>query len=153
MRALALVVIAAALAGSSAPSFAQNTNQVGTLVCNYGPNFGKIFGSRQTMACVFHKRNGDNEPYSATFGRVGLDIGVTGAGRMAWNVLTSTKGPAPRALAGTYLGATGEASFGLGGGANVLVGGSKRTITLQPLSLDVQTGANIAFGAAKLTLM
>ncbi len=93
------------------------------------------------MACVFHKRNGDTEPYSATFGRVGLDIGVTGAGRMAWNVLTSTKGPAPRALAGTYLGATGEASFGLGGGANVLVGGSKRTITLQPLSLDVQTGA------------
>ena len=153
MRALVLAAIAAALAGSSGPSLAQNSNQVGTLVCNYGANFGKIFGSRQKMACVFHKRDGETEAYSATFGRVGLDIGVTGSGRIAWNVLTSTKGPGPRALAGNYIGATGEASFGLGGGANVLVGGSKRTITLQPLSLDVQTGLNVAFGAAKLTLM
>ena len=153
MRAFALAAVTAALAGSSAPSLAQNSNQVGTLVCNYGANFGKIFGSRQTMACIFHKRSGDTEPYSATFGRVGLDIGVTGSGRMAWNVLTSTKGTAPRALAGNYVGATGEASFGFGGGANVLVGGSKRTITLQPLSLDVQTGLNVAVGAARLTLM
>jgi len=153
MRAFALAVIAAALAGSSAPSLAQSNNQVGTLVCNYGANFGMIFGSRQKMACIFHKRNGDTEAYSATLGRVGVDIGVTGPGRLSWIVLTGTKGAAPRALVGTYLGASGEASFGLGGGANVLVGGSKRTITLQPLSVDVQTGLSVAAGAAKLTLM
>jgi hypothetical protein len=153
MRAFAWAVTAAALVASSAPSLAQSNNQVGTLVCNYGANVGMIFGSRQTMACVFHKRNGDTEAYKATFGRLGVDIGVTGPGRMSWIVLTGTKGPAPRALAGTYLGATGEASFGLGGGANVLVGGSKRTITLQPLSVDVQTGLNVAAGAAKLTLL
>ncbi len=75
-------VAAAALAASSAPSSAQNNNQVGTLVCNYGANFGMIIGSRQTMACVFHKRNGDTEAYTGTLGRVGVDIGVTGAGRM-----------------------------------------------------------------------
>ena len=152
MRAFVLAVIAVAFAASSAPSAAQSNNQVGTLVCNYGGNVGKIFGSRQTMACVFHKRNGDTESYSATFGRVGLDIGVTGPGRMGWTVLTKTTGVAPRALAGNYVGATGEASFGLGGGANVLVGGSNRTITLQPLSLDVQTGLNVAVGAARLAL-
>ena len=152
MRALAWAVIAAAFAASPVSSLAQTNNQVGTLVCNYGSNFGKIFGSRQAMACVFHKRNGDTESYSATFGRVGLDIGVTGPGRMGWTVLTKTTGVAPRALAGNYVGATGEASLGLGGGANVLVGGSNRTITLQPLSLDVQTGLNVAVGAARLAL-
>jgi hypothetical protein len=152
MRALALAVIAAALAASTVPSSAQSNNQVGTLVCNYGANFGMILGSRQTLACIFHKRNGDVEPYSGTFGRVGVDIGVTGAGRMAWTVFTKTTGLAPRALAGNYVGASGEASFGLGGGANVLVGGSQRTITLQPLSVDVQTGLNVAVGAAKLSL-
>jgi hypothetical protein len=152
MRAFLLAVAAAALAASSGPSLAQNNNQVGTLVCNYGANFGMIIGSRQTMACLFHKRNGDTEPYTATLGRLGVDIGVTGSGRMSWVVLTKTTGLAPRALAGDYIGATGEASFGLGGGANILVGGSKRTITLQPLSLDVQTGLNIAAGAARLRL-
>ena len=151
MRALALAVIAAACAAST-PSLAQSNNQIGTLVCNYGANFGMIFGSRQTLACVFHKQNGDTESYGGTFGRVGVDIGVTGPGRMGWTVFTKTTGLAPRALAGDYVGATGEASLGLGRGANVLVGGSKRTITLQPLSLDVQTGLNVAVGAAKLTL-
>ena len=153
MRALALAVVASAFAALPVPSLAQNSSQIGTLVCDYGANVGKIIGSRQTMACVFHKRNGDTESYSATFGRLGLDIGVTGKGRMGWTVLASSSGTAPRALVGNYVGATGEASFGLGGGANVLVGGSKRTITLQPLSLDVQTGVNIAAGAAKLTLL
>lgn len=154
MRAFALAVIASAFVASSGPSLAQNTgqSQIGTLVCNYGASVGKIIGSRQTMACVFHKRNGDTESYAGTFSRVGLDLGVTAAGRMAWNVLTSTAGNAPRPLVGDYVGATGEASFGFGAGANVLVGGSKRNISLQPLSLDVQTGLNIAAGAAKLTL-
>ncbi len=152
MRLFWLAAAIAVLAFPSTASFAQNSNQVGTLVCNYGENFGKIFGSRQSMSCVFHASNGDTEAYSATLQRVGLDIGITAAGRMAWTVFTKTKGLAPRALAGAYVGASGEASLGIGGGANVLIGGSKRTISLQPLSLDAQTGINLAVGAAKLTL-
>jgi hypothetical protein len=149
MRIFGLIVVGLAI--YSTPAFTQNSNHVGTLVCNYGANFGKIFGSRQSMSCVFHKSNGDTEAYNATLGRVGLDIGVTGSGRMAWAVLTATSLPV-RALTGNYVGASGEASFGLGRGANVLIGGSKRTITLQPLSLDAQTGLNLAVGGAKLML-
>lgn len=143
---------AAAVIFFSIPSYAQNTNQVGTLVCSFGANFGKILGSRQSMACVFHKRNGDTESYAGTLGRVGLDIGMTSAGRMAWTVFKRTSGVEPRALAGTYVGASGDASLGLGAGANVLVGGSQRTISLQPVSLEVQTGINVALGVARLTL-
>ena len=55
-------------------------------------------------------------------------------------------------LRGTYVGASGNASFGLGLGANVLVGGSHRTISLQPLSVEGQIGINLALGVARLTL-
>jgi hypothetical protein len=151
MKGLGLVVGAVA-AISSMPAVAQNTNQVGTLVCNYGESFGMIVGSRQQMDCVFHRNNGDLEAYKATLSRVGLDVGVTGAGRMAWTVLTVTRGVAPRALAGDYVGASGDVTFGIGGGANVLIGGSDRTIALQPLSLDAQVGADIALGVAELQL-
>ncbi len=56
------------------------------------------------------------------------------------------------ALAGTYAGATAEATIAVGLGANVLVGGSNRTVALQPLSVTGQTGLNLAAGVASLTL-
>jgi hypothetical protein len=50
------------------------------------------------------------------------------------------------------VGASGNASLGLGLGANVLVGGSHRTISLQPLSVEGQFGVNLALGVAGLRL-
>jgi len=57
------------------------------------------------------------------------------------------------ALAGTYVGASAEATVGAGLGANVLVGGSNRTISLQPLSVQAQTGLNIAAGVGEIDLV
>ena len=58
----------------------------------------------------------------------------------------------PGDLAGTYAGAQGSASFGVGGGGNVLVGGSNNSIARQPLSLQGQIGVNIAAGLESLEL-
>ena len=55
-------------------------------------------------------------------------------------------------LAGSYGGATAEATVGAGVGANVLVGGSNRTIALQPVSLQGQSGLNVAAGVAGIDL-
>jgi len=92
------------------------------------------------------------EAYTGTMGTIGLDIGVTAGGGMAWAVFAPTEGPAPGALAGLYVGASGDASIGVGAGANVLVGGSARTISLQPLSLEGEVGVNLALGVSGLTL-
>ncbi|HKJ60683.1 MAG TPA: DUF992 domain-containing protein, partial [Hyphomicrobiales bacterium] len=54
--------------------------------------------------------------------------------------------------AGTYLGASAEATAGVGGGANVLIGGSNETISLQPLSVQGQTGLNAALGVSEIVL-
>ena len=56
------------------------------------------------------------------------------------------------ALAGVYAGATAEATVGAGLGANILVGGSDRSVALQPLSVQGQAGLNLAVGVADLEL-
>ena len=71
---------------------------------------------------------------------------------MAWAVIAPTSGVAHGALAGKYFGASADASFGLGAGAKVLVGGSYRTITLQPVSVEGQVGVNLALGVTGFTL-
>jgi hypothetical protein len=55
-------------------------------------------------------------------------------------------------LTGTYVGASAEASIAAGLGANVLVGGSNRSVALQPLSVQGQIGLNIAAGVGSLEL-
>ena len=71
---------------------------------------------------------------------------------MAWVVIAPTNGILHRALVGKYVGGSGDISLGAGVGANALVGGSRRSIALQPLSLEVQAGVNLALGVAGLTL-
>ena len=64
---------------------------------------------------------------------------------MRWLVLApSSNIYAPGALAGDYLGASAEVTAAVGAGANLLVGGMNGTFTLQPLSLQTQTGLNLA---------
>jgi hypothetical protein len=77
--------------------------------------------------------------------KFGLDIGATTQGRMVWAAPTSRKAGA---LAGNYVGATAEATVGAGLGANVLVGGSDRTVSLQPVSVQGQSGLNLAVGVS-----
>jgi hypothetical protein len=55
-------------------------------------------------------------------------------------------------LTGTYTGASAEVSIAAGLGANVLVGGSNRTVVLQPLSVQGQLGLDIAAGIGQLEL-
>jgi hypothetical protein len=70
---------------------------------------------------------------------------------MVWLVYAPTSRPAG-ALAGSYGGATAEATVGAGVGADVLVGATNRTIALQPVSLQGQSGLNVAAGVAGIDL-
>ena len=70
---------------------------------------------------------------------------------MVWAVFVDTN-RGPGFLAGNYVGASGEATIAAGLGANVLVGGSNRTIALQPFSMSGQVGLNLALGIGDLSL-
>src|SRR5215510_7217523 len=119
--------ILAALVLATAPAAAQNQSKAGMLTCKLGPSIGLIVGSRQQMQCQFAPDNGGRlEAYSGTITRLGLDVGITAGGVMGWAVLASTSALPHGALKGTYAGASGDISLGLGAGANVLVGGSEK---------------------------
>jgi hypothetical protein len=152
-RAIAGVSILALAAVVHAPADAQSGRvKVGTLNCDVSAGIGLIVGSRKQMTCAFTPSGpGAREAYVGAIGKFGLDVGATTGGRMVWAVYAPTKG-GPAALAGTYVGASGEASLVAGLGANVLVGGSNRTIALQPVSVQGQTGLNLAVGVAGLEL-
>ena len=149
---LGAAAIAAVALTIQTPAEAQNRTRVGVLDCDVSGGIGLIVGSRKAMNCTFSPSGqGRREVYTGSIGKFGLDVGATAGGRMVWAVYAATSG-GPAALAGTYAGASAEASAGAGLGANVLVGGSNRTIALQPLSVQGQTGVNLAVGVTGLTL-
>jgi Protein of unknown function (DUF992) len=149
-----LAVLCASMVALTGPASAQaQPVRVGGLTCDAAPRVGLVVGSRQNLRCVFRSNaTGRQYGYTGTIRRIGLDVGITGGGRLFWGVFAPTSHVGYGVLRGTYVGASGNASFGLGLGANVLVGGSHRTISLQPLSVEGQVGINLALGVARLTL-
>ncbi len=149
----AIGAVALALAIMSFAPAAQARVKAGVLSCDVSGGFGWIIGSVKTVNCVFTPDNGERrEAYVGTIRKFGLDIGVTTRQEMVWGVFADTWAGRVGALSGDYVGATGEATVAVGLGGNVLVGGSNRTVALQPLSVTGQTGLNVAAGVADLQL-
>lgn len=149
--ALAGLAVAAALA-APAPALAQSRVKAGTLTCDISAGIGLIVTSRKNVTCMFTpSTRGPREVYVGTISKFGLDIGATAGGEMIWAVYAPTNRRFG-ALAGRYGGASAEGTVGVGVGANVLVGGSNRTVELQPLSVQGQAGLNVAAGVAELDL-
>lgn len=151
LKSIPLAALAFAGSLAAAPVQAQNV-QAGTLVCDVSGGVGLIIASQREMACTFNNSRGELEVYTGTIRRFGLDIGATTGGQMVWAVLAPSGQFSRGALAGNYSGASAEATVVAGLGANVLLGGSSRSIALQPLSLQGQAGLNLAVGVADLQL-
>jgi hypothetical protein len=105
-----------------------------------------------TASVQFKSDSGRIQYYGGVITRVGLDLGVTAGGIMTWVVLASTDNIPSGALSGRFVGASGDISVGVGVGANLLVGGTRKSISLQPLSVEGQVGVNLALGVAGVTL-
>ena len=152
-----LKLLGAALLGlivMSAPALAQRPvwEQSGTLNCDVSGGIGFIVGSQRQVNCLFTPSYpAPPEQYVGTITKLGLDIGFTTGGQLVWSVLQSTT-RRRGVLAGSYAGASAEATVVAGLGANVLVGGNDRSVALQPLSVQGQVGLNVAAGIAEIAL-
>lgn len=125
--------------------------KIGTLSCHEASGWGFIFGSSHEVRCVF--TGGDRtERYEGSISKFGVDVGYQQSAVLIWAVIAPNDVHDRGALDGHYGGATAEGSFGVGLGANVLVGGSTKSIALQPLSIEGATGLNVAAGIGELTL-
>ena len=150
--AVAAVAAVVAIALPISASAQANRTKVGTLSCDISGGIGLIITSKKDLTCMFTpSQPGPREVYVGSITKFGLDLGVTAGGEMVWAVYAPTTRKFG-ALAGNYGGATAEATVGAGLGANVLVGGSDRTVALQPVSVQGQAGLNVAAGVAELRL-
>jgi hypothetical protein len=83
----------------------------------------------------------------------GVDVGYHGDSQMVWAVFAPTNRLGPGALAGQYGGATAGGAIGLGVAASGLVGGSDRSVALQPFSVTGKTGLHVTAGIQGMTLV
>ncbi|HEX4767723.1 MAG TPA: DUF992 domain-containing protein [Lichenihabitans sp.] len=130
---------------------AASAGPLGQLVCNVAGGAGLLITSKRALNCEYDPANGAHpQHYVGTIGRFGLDLGIQGPGRLVWDVVTVGGPIGPGSLAGTYSGGSASATVGVGVGANALVGGNH--ITLQPLSVQQQSGLNVAAGIGTMVL-
>lgn len=126
--------------------------RTGYLTCHVDSGWGFIFGSSRNVKCAYAMQPGYTEYYTGSISKFGADIGYLQSAVILWSVAAPTNNLGAGALAGHYAGATASLALGVGAGANVLVGGFKNSIALQPVSVEGQNGLNVAAGVAELTL-
>jgi hypothetical protein len=154
----ALLIIGAARYGQShaaAPGTMQANGKAGVdagqLSCQAAGGRGFIFGSSKELDCLFARTDGVAEHYHGSIQKFGVDIGFTKEAHVVW--LVFAPGAIGRgALAGGYGGVSASVAAGLGLGANVLVGGDDRQVTLQPVSVEGSVGLNVAAGIGEVVL-
>lgn len=152
-KLIAAVVAASALAVSALPAAAADRVQVGKLTCDIAGGIGYLIGSEKDVSCTFKPTKGKSQHYDGVIRKLGIDVGVTGDTRLIWLVFSAKTSDVKKgSLSGTYVGGTGEATLGVGGGANWLIGGSKKGFALQPWSVQASTGVNFTWAFAGLTL-
>ena len=87
------------------PTYAQGSSaRQGMLTCRTSPSIGLIVGSTQSLSCQFRANNGWTQNYVGRMNRIGLDIGITAGGVLAWAVLGSSSATKPGALTGRFVG-------------------------------------------------
>ena len=147
---LSPILIMTALILGAVGAHGQTWVQAGMLRCRLNPSIGFVIFGHQSMECSFQPVSGPVQAYEGAINTVGLDLGVSEGGRFAWAVFGPAVGIANGALAGEYVGTSGD--IGVGVGANVLIGGSNRSVALQPVSLEGSVALNVVAGLSQLQL-
>src|SRR6478752_4764663 len=152
MRLSTVTIATLALMAPIASANALPPVRAGVLQCQGGQNVGFVVGSQTSLQCVFQSEGRRPEPYIATVRRIGVDLGFTQQTQFSWAVSAPNSRLGRGELAGNYGGVGANASIGIGGGGNFLVGGRANSVALQPISVQGQTGLNVAAGVAGLEL-
>ena len=152
MRCSIGVAFAVALVASVSSATAHEGVKTGVIECR-GISQQYVVASVTNLDCIYRPTYGGRpHAYIAQIRRFGLDIGFNQSTVLAWAVFAPTRRLGRGSLAGTYVGASANATLGVGVGANALFGGSYNTVALQPVSIQGQTGLGAVGGVSALEL-
>lgn len=152
MRLQVLSIVLLVLVAPLAQAHANRPTRAGVLECEGRKTSGKLVMSQARLRCVFRSQGREPERYVAKVRRYGVDLGLTDETRMAWAVNAPVNDFGRSELRGRYGGLAANAAAIVGFGGNFLVRGSSRAAALQPISLQGQTGLNIAAGVTEVEL-
>ncbi len=139
--------------GVAASTPARADAQIGLLRCQSAVTTSYVILSDQPLNCVFTPSvGGPVQYYQATMRRIGAQAGVNSSLTLGWAVFSPSLHVGPGALTGVYGGVSAGAAFGVGVGANGLVGGSGNSFALQPVSFEGQSGFNVVATATEVEL-
>ena len=142
----------ALLANPSGPADAQERLELGILSCDVVGTDGFVFRRTEQLLCRLERGGQEVGAYNGQIRKYGLNVGTSEQTLISWIVFAASPSAAAADVAGTYGGISAEATFGIGLGANVLLGGSNDSIALQPLSIQTQRGLNVAASITELLL-
>lgn len=145
---------AAAVLGTAMPALADEKGgiELGMLTCHQTDRTNLIVWSDATYTCTFDRVKGDEEVYTGSIDKIGVDLTINKIETIKWTVIAPNDRSEPGALSGTYVGASADAAVGVGAGARALVGGGDNSFALQPVSLSGETGVGIAAGIERFKL-
>lgn len=152
LRNIVLAACAVIFSAAGTPALADGV-KAGMLECQGVDSHTFIVGSVTQLRCRFMPTVGAPEAYAATIHRLGVDLGFTTSTQVSWLVFAPSYRVGPGGLAGGYGGVSASATLGIGAGANALIGGLGNSFTLQPVSLQGQTGLSVAGGIAGMDLV
>jgi len=151
-RMICLAPAALALAFASPALASPDGVKVGILTCQVESGWGYVIGSSKNIDCNYRPNHGEADHYTGSISKLGVDIGYTDHGVIVWDVVAPTSDTRAGALEGGYAGATASATVGAGVGANVLLGGFDKSIALQPVSVEGNTGLDVSAGIGAMRL-
>jgi hypothetical protein len=138
----AIAALAAAVVSAATPALPQTGVDIGVLTCKLQDVHNDIVYTSESFGCAFKPHSGAEHSYTGEIKALGLDLSVTKDMTLVWGVFApTTDADSLEALKGRYVGASADVSAGAGAGANVLVGGGKESITVQPISASGIVGA------------
>jgi len=147
------VLLAVAMVTLATPVFADAGVRLGTLTCRLTGIDNMIVYTDEKFACSFQHTDGSVESYIGEIKKVGIDLSVKKNYTLVWLVLAATaESHKPGGMAGTYVGASADAAVGAGGGAQYLIGGFNKSISLQPYSVAGETGTGVSVGIESFEL-
>jgi Protein of unknown function (DUF992) len=146
---LATFLILATVVGADA---APAGIKVGVLSCDVSGGLDIIRSSHSLSCSYIGTGSQTSEHYMGHISSLGANLGYTKAAKMAWAVFAPSSDFKAKALQGEYGGVTAGAAVGVGVGANALVGGLDKSISLQPVSISGSEGVNIAVGISAIKL-
>lgn len=128
--------------------------QIGLLECRTveGSGFTLLISSTADVKCRFEATGGVVEKYRGETGvALGIDLHWDRKTKIVYTVFAANYKAGSYQLTGKYLGGGGSATVGVGVGAQALIGGGNKSISLEP-ALSGSKGAGISGGMTYLYL-